>query len=217
MFSHVTVNSSMVIAMDGPVASGKGTISKILAQKLNFLCLDTGAIYRAIAVCDLRGKDYRKSQIEIKCGTDKRTLVYLDGEDITSEIRSVEVSARVPVVAVDPAVQERVHQIQHQTASNLNLVVEGRETTSVAFPHADFKFYVNASLQERAKRRYQDYLARGEKITFEEVLQATEKRDQMDMEREVAPLVKVPDAIEFDTTGRVADEVVDEMLAIILK
>ena len=123
----------------------------------------------------------------------------------------------MPVVAVDPAVQERVHQIQHQTANNLNLVVEGRETTSVAFPHADFKFYVNASLQERAKRRYQDYLARGEKITFEEVLQATEKRDQMDMEREVAPLVKVPDAIEFDTTGRVADEVVDEMLAIILK
>ncbi len=207
----------MVIAMDGPVASGKGTISKILAQKLNFLCLDTGAIYRAIAVCDLRGKDYRKSQIEIKCGADKRTLVYLDGEDITSEIRSVEVSAHVPVVAVDPAVQERVHQIQHQTARDLDLVVEGRETTSVAFPHADFKFYVNASLQERAKRRYQDYLARGEKITFEEVLQATEKRDQMDMEREVAPLVKVPDAIEFDTTGRVADEVVDEMLAIILK
>ncbi len=217
MFSHVTVNSSMVIAMDGPVASGKGTISKILAQKLNFLCLDTGAIYRAIAVCDLRGKDYRKSQIEIKCGADKRTLVYLDGEDITSEIRSVEVSARVPVVAVDPAVQERVHQIQHQTARDLDLVVEGRETTSVAFPHADFKFYVNASLQERAKRRYRDYLARGEKITFEEVLQATEKRDRMDMEREVAPLVKVPDAIEFDTTGRIADEVVDEMLAIILK
>ena len=217
MFSHVTVNSSMVIAMDGPVASGKGTISKILAQKLNFLCLDTGAIYRAIAVCDLRGKDYRKSQIEIKCGADKRTLVYLDGEDITSEIRSVEVSARVPVVAVDPAVQERVHQIQHKTARDLDLVVEGRETTSVAFPHADFKFYVNASLQERAKRRYQDYLARGEKITFEEVLQATEKRDRMDMEREVAPLVKVPDAIEFDTTGRIADEVVDEMLAIILK
>ena len=207
----------MVIAMDGPVASGKGTVSKVLAKKLNYLCLDTGAIYRAIAVCDLQGKDYHQSNIEIKCSPDKRTLVYIDGEDVTTLIRSIEVSNHVAVVAMRPDVQDRVHQIQHATAGNFDLVVEGRETTSVAFPDANYKFYVTASLEERAQRRYMDYLRRGENITLEEVLAATKERDRLDMERTVAPLVKVPDAIEIDTTGRMADEVVDEMLAIILK
>ena len=207
----------MVIAMDGPVASGKGTVSKVLAKKLNYLCLDTGAIYRAIAVCDLQGKDYHQSNIEIKCSPDKRTLVYIDGEDVTTLIRSIEVSNHVAVVAMRPDVQDRVHQIQHATAGNFDLVVEGRETTSVAFPDANYKFYVTASLEERAQRRYMDYLRRGENITLEEVLAATKERDRLDIERTVAPLVKVPDAIEIDTTGRMADEVVDEMLAIILK
>lgn len=203
--------------MDGPTASGKGTISKILAQKLNYLCLDTGAIYRAIALCDLRGQDYHHSKIEIKCSPDKRTLVYLNGEDITTAIRSVEVSDHVPVIAMQPDVQDRVHQIQHQTAGNFDLVVEGRETTSVAFPNADYKFYVNATLEERAHRRYLDYLRRGENVTPEAVLAATKERDRMDTGRALSPLVKVPDAIEIDTTGRMADEVVDEMLSIILK
>ena len=207
----------MIIAIDGPAASGKGTIAKKLAKKLNILCLDTGAIYRAIAVCNLRGQDYTQSKIEIQCGADKRTLVYLDGEDITQQIRTVEVGARVPVLALDPAVQDRVHQIQHATADNQSLVVEGRETTSVAFPHADFKFYVTASLEERAKRRHYDFVQKGENITYEEVLRLTAERDRLDMEREVAPLIKVADAVEFDTTGRKADEVVDEMLSIILK
>lgn len=215
--SHDTVNSSMVIAMDGPVASGKGTISKLLAKKLNYLCLDTGAIYRTIALADLRGKNYLQAQVEIKCSPDKRTLVYLDGEDVTTEIRSVEVSNHVAEVAVNPAVQDRVHEIQHQTAGNFDLVVEGRETTSVAFPNANYKFYINATLEERANRRYMDYVRRGENITLTEVLLATKERDRLDMERSIAPLVKVPDAIEINTTGRVADEVVDEMLAIILK
>ena len=207
----------MIIAIDGPAASGKGTIAKKLAQKLNILCLDTGAIYRAIAVCDLRGKDYTQSQIDIQCGADKKTLVYLDGEDITGQIRTVEVGARVPVIALDPAVQDRVHKIQHATANHQSLVVEGRETTSVAFPHADFKFFITASLEERARRRLSDFVQKGENITYAEVLRLTAERDRLDMKREVAPLVKVPDAVEIDTTGRQADEVVDEMLAIILK
>ncbi len=207
----------MVIAMDGPVASGKGTISKLLAKKLNYLCLDTGAIYRAIAICDLCGKDYHKAKIEIKCSPDKRTLVFLDGEDVTTAIRSVEVSNHVAVVAMQPDVQDCVHNIQHQTAGNYDLVVEGRETTSVAFPDAAYKFYVTASLEERAHRRYMDYVRRGENITLEEVLASTKERDRLDMERKVAPLIKTPDAIEIDTTGRMADEVVDELLSIILK
>ena len=207
----------MIIAIDGPAASGKGTIAKRLANRLNILCLDTGAIYRAIAVCDLRGIDYRQADIKIQCGADKRTLVALNGEDITDAIRTVAVGERVPVVALDPAVQERVHQIQHATASDQSLVVEGRETTSVAFPHADFKFYVTASLQERARRRLNDFQKKGEKVTYEQVLQLTAERDRLDMERDVAPLVKVPDALEVDTTNRGIDEVVDEMLSIILK
>lgn len=207
----------MIIAIDGPAASGKGTIAKMLAKKLDILCLDTGAIYRTITLCNLRGKDYTRSKIEIKCGADKQTVVYLDGEDVTTQIRSVAVGTHVAVVSSDPAVQDRVHQIQHQTARDQSLVVEGRETTSVAFPHADFKFYVFASLEERARRRYRDFLQKGEKITYEKVLQLTAERDRLDMEREVAPLIKVPGALEFDTTNRQAYEVVDEMLSIILK
>lgn len=207
----------MIIAIDGPAASGKGTIAKILAHRLNIMCLDTGAIYRTLAIANLRGLDYRTCQVEVKCGTDKNTMVFLNGEDVTNEIRSVHVGTHVPVLAMDPAVQDRVHSIQHQTAANQSLVVEGRETTSVAFPHADFKFFVTADVNERARRRHADFLRRGESIAFETVLQLTKERDRLDFEREVAPLVKVPDAIEIDTTGRNVDEIVDEMLGIVLK
>lgn len=207
----------MIIAIDGPTASGKGTVAKLLAKKLNILCLDTGAIYRAIAVCHLRGKDLNTSEIAIKCAPDKNTLVFLDGEDITSAIRTIEVSALTPELAATQPVQDRVRKIQHQTAQNNSLVVEGRETTSVAFPNADFKFFLTASLAERAQRRYQDYRRKGEDVTYEHVLELTRERDRLDTEREIAPLVKVKDAVEIDTTGRQAEEVVDEMLAIILK
>lgn len=207
----------MIIAIDGPTASGKGTVAKLLAKKLNVLCLDTGAIYRAIAVCHLRGKDLATSEITIKCAPDKSTLVYLDGEDITSAIRTIEVSAVTPELAATQPVQDRVRKIQHQTAQNNSLVVEGRETTSVAFPNADFKFFLTAALAERAQRRYQDYLRKGEQVTYEHVLELTRERDRLDTERAIAPLVKVKDAVEIDTTGRRAEEVVDEMLAIILK
>lgn len=207
----------MIIAIDGPAASGKGTIAKMLARKLNILCLDTGAIYRAIAVCHLRGQDYTRADLRIKCGADKSTLVYLDGEDITGEIRSVTVGRLVATLAVHQAVQDKVHAIQHQTAADQSLVVEGRETTSVAFPHADFKFFVTAAVEERAKRRYADFINKGEKITFDEVLRLTKERDRLDIERDIAPLIKVPDAIEIDTTGRQPQEVVDEIMQIILK
>ena len=207
----------MIIAIDGPAASGKGTIAKMLAKTLNLLCLDTGAIYRAIAVCHLRGQDYTRADLRIKCGADKNTLVYLDGADITDEIRSVTVGRLVATLAVHQAVQDKVHQIQHQTAADQSLVVEGRETTSVAFPHADFKFFVTAAVEERARRRHADFIKKGEKITYDEVLRLTKERDRLDIERDIAPLIKVPDAITIDTTGRQPQEIVDEMLQIILK
>lgn len=208
---------TMIIAIDGPTASGKGTVAKLLAQKLNILCLDTGAIYRALTVCHLRGKDMATSKIAVKCAPDKRTLVFLDGEDITQEIRTIAVSTLTPALAAQQTVQDRVRKIQHQTAANNSLVVEGRETTSVAFPQADFKFFLTATLAERAKRRHQDFLRKGEKVTYAEVLALTQERDRLDTEREISPLIKVPGAIEIDTTNRDAHEVVDEMLAIILK
>ncbi len=206
----------MIIAIDGPAASGKGTVAKLLAQKLDFLALDTGAIYRAISVCIMRGKDLDNAVIEIKCDEDKKTMVFLDNEDITEEIRTIKVGAFTPSIANKQYVQDRVRKIQHEIAKNNNIIVEGRETTSVAFPNADFKFYVTADLEERAKRRHTDFVNKGEKITYEEVLELTRKRDQLDTEREIAPLIKVEGAIEINTTGRVANEVVDEMLSIIL-
>jgi cytidylate kinase len=214
----------MVIAIDGPTASGKGTIAKLLAKKLNFLCLDTGAIYRGITVFFLRmGKPKNfetllpAAKIEIRCDGEKNTLVFLDGEDITEEIRSAAVGATVPIIALHEFVQNRVRQIQYFTAQKNDIVVEGRETTSVAFPNADYKFYMTADLDERARRRHADFVRRGEKLTFEEVLAMTAERDRLDTEREKSPLIKVADAIEIDTTGRTAKEVVDKIASVVLQ
>jgi cytidylate kinase len=221
----------MVIAIDGPAASGKGTVAKLLAQRLNVLCLDTGAIYRGITVFFLSQfahgslpfdnivfeKRLKDADIKIKCGKDKETIVFLNGTDITKKIRTGIVSDAVPVVSLNKFVQDRVRQIQHAAAKNNDLVAEGRETTSVAFPNADYKFYLDADIEERAKRRMTEWIQNGENVTFEETLERTKQRDLLDMTREFSPLIKTPDAAIMDTTGRDPNEVVDEMVKIMLK
>jgi cytidylate kinase len=216
----------MVIAIDGPVASGKGTVAKLLAKRLNFLCLDTGAVYRGITVFFLsNGKpkpaDFERllpgADIEIKCDAEKNTLVFLNGKDITQDIRTVEVGSAVPEIARYEFVQHRVREIQYKTARDNDLVVEGRETTSVAFPNAEYKFYLTADLDERSRRRHAEFIKKGEKLSFEKVREMTAERDRLDITREISPLIKVADAVEIDATKRTVHEVVDEMAAVILK
>jgi cytidylate kinase len=220
----------MVIAVDGTTASGKGTVARLLAEKLDISYLDTGAIYRAIAVSFIYGgfsldgfdkgefeRRLKNTDIKLKCGADKRMLVYLNGQDITGVIRDNNVSTTVPILAQLDFVQDKVHKTQTQYAGENSLVVEGRETTSVAFPDADYKFYFDADINIRAKRRQNDLSKKGEIVPFEEVLKQIRERDRLDFERELSPLIKVPDAIEIDGTEMTPAEMLDKMLEYIVK
>ena len=214
----------MVIAIDGTTASGKGTVARMLAKELNISYLDTGAIYRAIAVFFIKRdyslnyfdaaafeKELASAQIQLENGPDMRLRVFLNGEDITEEIRSNRVSTTVPVLAQSAFVQEKVHQIQHAFAGTNSLVVEGRETTSVVFPNAEYKFYFDGDVIIRARRRLADLERKGETVDFESVLAQIKERDRLDFERDLSPLVKVPDAIVIDGTNMTAQEMLDEM------
>ncbi|MDR0383875.1 MAG: (d)CMP kinase [Christensenellaceae bacterium] len=217
----------MVIAIDGTVASGKGTVAKLLAKKLNFHYLDTGSIYRAITVLLLNSsltdknwqdKEVKKlldsAKIEIKA--DK---ILLNGKDITERIRDNEISCSVAVFGRSVLVQDKVHEIQHQFAQNNDLVVEGRETTSVAFPNAQYKFYMDCDVDLRAKRRYNDLMrtAKDSNVTLEEVKKQIEERDFLDKTRKISPLVMVKDAIYIDGAGspeEVAAKILDKIGAV---
>jgi cytidylate kinase len=219
----------MVIAIDGTTASGKGTVARMLAERLNISYLDTGAIYRSLAVFFIKrgfmlesfdktefAAELASARVKLEYGADKKLRVFLNGGEITDIIRDNTVSTTVPILAQLDFVQDRVHQIQHEYAGENSLVVEGRETTSVAFPNADYKFYFDADINVRAKRRLADLKRKGEEVSFEKVLEQIKERDRLDFERALSPLVKVPDAVEIDGTIKTPDEMVDEMLRYIV-
>ena len=214
----------MVIAIDGTTASGKGTVARMLAKDLNIDYLDTGAIYRAIAVFFIKEdynldyfdqmkfeKELPLAQIGLESGDDKKLRVFLNGEDITDQIRDNRVSITVPVLAKLKSVQDKVHQIQHEYAGKNSLVAEGRETTSVVFPDADYKFYFDGDVIVRARHRLQDLQKKGETVEFETVLAQIKERDRLDLERELSPLVKVKDAIVIDGTDMTPQEMLAEV------
>lgn len=198
------------IAIDGPTASGKGTVAKMLAKNLGFLYLDTGAIYRGIAVFFLESgltKELLNAFVPLLDACDifvtadgGDNKVMLNGKDITERIRENEVSVTVPIVATLIEVQEKVHRIQRKIATLGNIVCEGREVTSVVFPNADFKFYLTASIGVRTYRRYMQMRSKGEPIPLSQIKRQIRARDEMDMNRENCPLVQVPDAIRVDTS-----------------
>ena len=212
------------IAIDGPVASGKGTVARMLARKLGLLCLDTGALYRGITVHFIDHEiDYAdpvsynralgEIELSVKC-IDGMTFVFLNGEDITGRIRTNEVSLRVPNVAKLPEVRAKVFDVQRQVASDTSLVCEGRDITSVVFPNARFKFYLTASVAQRAKRRYNDLDG---KVSIKELESQISERDNADMTRENSPLICVPTAIRIDASKIDAYAVVKRMERIISK
>jgi len=198
------------IAIDGPTASGKGTVARKLARKFGFLCLDTGALYRGITLFFLDHEidfndpvSYSRALQEIdlqpKC-IEGETLVFLNGENVTKRIRDNIVSINVPKLAKKPEVREKVRQIQKLVGENNNLVCEGRDTTSVVFPKARFKFYLTASVNARAERRLLDLQSKGENVSIETLREQIAERDLLDTTREESPLVKVADAIVVDAT-----------------
>lgn len=215
---------ALQIALDGPAGAGKSTIAKILAEELKLFYVDTGAMYRAIADKLLKNgtpiKDESKvTQIakstEVVLDHSEQRIVWCDGEDVTQEIRSPEVSRAVSVVASYPGVRERLVELQRFEAERGGVVMDGRDIGTYVLPDADFKIFLTATPEERARRRWVELEKAGKNVTFQEVAQDMMERDRLDTEREVSPLRPAQDAIILDTTGLSINELVAKILALV--
>lgn len=211
----------LVIAIDGPAGAGKSTIAKILSEKLGYVYIDTGAMYRAVSWAVLKsGKDVTEENIlavardiEVRLeNTDSGLHVFADGNDITNEIRTPEVTKIVSMVAMLAPVREKMVHLQRKMAEKGAVVMDGRDIASHVLPNADLKIFLTASIEERASRRYKEMAAKGFDVELSELQKDIAARDKADSERKVSPLVKVPEAVLVDTTGMTIDEVVEKIL-----
>ena len=209
----------MIIAMDGPAGSGKGTITNLVAKKLNMINIDTGATYRCIALLVLRNNiklDEKEKIIELakkaKIEIDEQDRVFLNEEDVSKEIRSKEVTDIVSQVSVIQEVRIILEDIQREMAKGKNVVIEGRDMTTVVFPNADYKFYLDATPEERAKRRFKQNQEDGIECTYEEILKNINERDYIDMHKPKGALLRTYEQIYIDSTNMTIDEVVEEVI-----
>ena len=214
------MNRPITIALDGPAGSGKSTVARAVAQRLSLPHIDTGAMYRAATLKALeRG-------IGIHDGAGLRSLldatdidlrdgkVFLDGRDVSAEVRAGPVTASVSQVAAHPAVRQWMVDRQRRLVGERGGVVEGRDITTVVLPQADFKFFLTAAPRERARRRAAELAAEGVAVSLDEVLAGIEARDRLDTGRDDSPLRVADGATVIDSTGRSVDDVVDEIVAV---
>lgn len=209
------------IAIDGPAGAGKSTVAKLTAQKLGYTYIDTGAMYRAVAWQALRkGVEHDNRAIaELACNLDlkltnidNKTKVTVAGQDITEAIRTPEVSRLVPKVAQVGELREVMLKLQQDMAKSGGVVMDGRDIGTRVLPHADIKVFLTASIAERARRRWQELTDKGYSISLSELEDEIACRDKEDCEREIAPLVAAPDAINIDTTNLSIDATVASIL-----
>lgn len=215
-----------IIAIDGPAASGKSTVAKLLAEKLKYLYIDSGAMYRAVTYRWLEEVSLKvkhgssedtellekiMSSIDIKL-EDNSKKVIVDGHDLTDAIRTNHVSNNVSYIASFAVVREKLVDIQRKISEAISVVMDGRDIGTVVFPNADYKFFMVASARVRAERRLKDLQAKGENIDIETLTSQIEERDKKDSERDVSPLTKAKDAIEINTDDLTIDEVLELIL-----
>ena len=202
------------IAIDGPSAAGKSTIAKLLAKKLNYSHLDTGAMYRCV------GYQANRSNIDtndaaalakmidgMEIDFDSKGNVYINGEDVSSAIRQNQVSMLASSVSVHPEVRERLVAMQQKIAENKGYIMDGRDIGTVVLPQAELKVFMIASVEARAQRRYQEYISKGIEADYKEIYDENEKRYYQDIHRSVSPLKKADDALELDTSDMTVEEV----------
>ncbi len=215
----------MIVAVDGPAGSGKGTVTKRIEKELGFLNLDTGATYRCVALQTLKEnvdlKDEEKiikiaNDIDIKIdNTGDKDIVLLNGEDVSRDIRTKEVTSIVSQISSIIPVREKMVEVQRSLAIGKNVIVEGRDICTVVFPNADVKIYLDASEEVRTKRRFEENKQNGIDTTYEEVLENVKMRDYNDMHKKFGALKRADDAIVVDSSNLTIDEVVEKIKDII--
>lgn len=215
------------VAIDGPMGAGKGTIARLVAARLGYRYVDTGAMYRAVAWKALRegvkledpeavAAVARRAHVRLEPRQDG-LRVWCDGQDVTDAIRSVEVSAVVGRVAAIPAVREILTCQQRWMGQDGGVVMEGRDIGTVVLPQAEVKVYLEASLEERARRRFEELQARGERVPLEAVRELVRRDDDLAQTRFAAPLRRAQDAVVVDTTGRSPEEVAEQIIRLVIE
>ncbi|MCD7837159.1 MAG: (d)CMP kinase [Lachnospiraceae bacterium] len=212
------------VAIDGPAGAGKSTISKVVAKKLKLIYVDTGAMYRAMALFMIReGVDKNDAEaVSVKCKEADITIgyengeqvVYLNGDNVNAYLRTEEVGNMASVTSPNPAVREKLVELQKRLAAKRDVVMDGRDIGTVVLPNAQTKIYLTASSTVRAERRFNELAARGEECDIEKIKADIEERDYRDMHREISPLKQAEDAVEVDTSDMTVEQVVDRIIEI---
>lgn len=213
----------MIIAIDGPSASGKSTTAKGVAEELDILHLDTGAMYRAITWACINSNIELVKSLQLSAfietlsiSFDTQNNIRLNGRDISKEIRKTEITSKVSIISAISYVREKMVNKQRLIAKNLDCVIEGRDIGTVVFPNADYKFFLDAKPEIRAKRRMLDLMLIGENKSFEDLVEEIKMRDYLDSNREISPLIKAKDAIIIDTTNLTMDEQIKKITSLMI-
>lgn len=224
------MSNKIIIAIDGHSSTGKSTVAKQLAQRLNYIYVDTGAMYRAVTYFALLQNCFEKEELNQNCLLQKlaeihiafkkmphqaEATVYLNGENVEQHIRTMEVSSRVSHVAKLPQVREKLVEIQQQMGKNKGIVMDGRDIGTVVFPDAELKLFMTASAEIRAKRRYEELLLSNPSINYQDVLKNVKERDEMDSNRTHSPLMMAKDAIKIDNSSLSKEEQFQKILALV--
>ncbi len=219
------MKKDLIVTVDGPAGSGKSTVSKILAKRLSYLYLDTGALYRAVAyLIDREGTSGNDEQVihDLLKSTDislqksgEGLQVYVNGEDVTGHLRTEEIGLMASKISALPLIREILLPIQRKAGAKGGIVAEGRDMGTIVFPNAEVKFFLDASESERIQRRFMELSSRGVRIPYGNIARDMGQRDHQDREREVAPLRPHEEAVIIDTSGMTIAEVVEAMLEII--